>query len=72
MFMLWAIPVGIVVGLLVGGRIGNLSGFRFRWVWLAVAGLLVQVVLIGLHGHLLRKLRGNEMTHDMQELKIGE
>ena len=34
--------------------------------------LLVQVVLIGLHGHLLWKLRGDEMTHHMQELKIGE
>ncbi|HET9852387.1 MAG TPA: DUF5317 domain-containing protein [Candidatus Limnocylindrales bacterium] len=45
MFMLWAIPVGIAVGLLVGGRLGNLSSFRFRWAWLAIAGLLVQVVL---------------------------
>jgi len=53
MFMLWAIPVGIVVGLLVGGRIGNLSGFRFRWGWLAVAGLLVQVVLFSPTGDAL-------------------
>lgn len=45
MFMLWAIPVGIVVGLLAGGRIEGLSGLHFRWPALAVAGLLVQVVL---------------------------
>jgi hypothetical protein len=45
MFMLWAIPVGIVTGLLVGGSLGNLSRFRFRWAALAVAGLLVQVAL---------------------------
>jgi hypothetical protein len=45
MFMLWAIPIGIVAGLLVGGRLDNLASFRFRWGWLAVAGLLVQVVL---------------------------
>jgi hypothetical protein len=45
MFMLWAIPVGIVVGLLAGGRIEGLSGLRFRWAALAVAGLIVQVVL---------------------------
>lgn len=45
MFMLWAIPVGIVVGRLVGGRLDGLSGFRFRWAALAVGGLLVQVVL---------------------------
>ena len=45
MIILIAIPIGILVGLLVRGRIGNLSGFRFRWAWVAVAGLLVQVVL---------------------------
>lgn len=45
MFMLWAIPLGIGVGLLAGGRAGGLSRLRFRWAWLAVAGLLVQVVL---------------------------
>lgn len=45
MFMLWAIPAGILLGLAVGGRLSNLSSFRFRWGWLAVAGLIVQVVL---------------------------
>lgn len=45
MFMLWAIPLGILAGLAVGGSLANLSGFRFRWAALAVAGLLVQVVL---------------------------
>lgn len=45
MFMLWAIPVGIGVGFLAGGRLDGLSGLRFRWAWLAVAGLVVQVVL---------------------------
>jgi hypothetical protein len=45
MFMLWAIPAGILAGLVARGRLGALSDFRFRWGWLAVAGLLVQVVL---------------------------
>ena len=45
MFMLWAIPIGIVAGLLARGRLDNLAAFRFRWGWLAVLGLLVQVVL---------------------------
>lgn len=53
MFMLWAIPLGILVGLAVGGRPGNLSNFRFRWSWLAVAGLLVQVVLFSPTGDAL-------------------
>ena len=43
--MLLAIPVGMVVGLLAGGRLEGLSGFRLRWAALAVGGLLVQVVL---------------------------
>ena len=45
MFMLLAIPVGIVVALLAGGSIEGLAGLRFRWAALAVGGLLVQVVL---------------------------
>ena len=43
--MLWAIPAGILAGLALGGKPGNLAAFRFRWGWLAVLGLLVQVVL---------------------------
>ncbi len=45
MFMLWAIPVGLVLGTLVGGTIEGLSAVRFRWAPLAIAALLVQVVL---------------------------
>lgn len=43
--MLWAIPAGILAGLAVGGRLENLSTFRFRWGVVAVAGLLVQVLV---------------------------
>ena len=43
--MLWAIPLGLIVGVLAGGRLDGVSGFRFRWATLAVGGLLVQVVL---------------------------
>ncbi len=45
MFMLWAIPLGIGAGLLAGGRLAALSALRFQWAWLAVAGLLIQIVL---------------------------
>ena len=45
MFMLWAIPIGLAAGLIGRGRLDALSTFRFRWGWLAIAGLLVQVVL---------------------------
>ena len=45
MIILVAIPIGILVGLLARGNLGNLAGFRFRWGWVAVAGLLIQVAL---------------------------
>jgi hypothetical protein len=47
-FILYAIPIGIVAGLLAGGRLDGLSSLRFRWAALAVAGFLVQVVLFAL------------------------
>jgi Family of unknown function (DUF5317) len=45
MFMLWAIPAGLVLGTLLGGTIESLAAVRFRWAPLAIAALLVQVVL---------------------------
>lgn len=45
MFILYAIPIGIVVGYLLGGRLERLSRLRFRWAPLALLGLAVQVAL---------------------------
>ena len=45
MFILYAIPVGIVVGYLLGGRLDRLGSIRFRWAPLAMLGLAVQVAL---------------------------
>src|SRR5262245_44557044 len=45
MFILYAIPVGIMLGLLLGGRLAGLGEVRFRWAWLAILGFAVQVVL---------------------------
>lgn len=45
MFILYAVPLGLVAGLVLGGRIGTLSELRFRWAWLAVAGFALQVAL---------------------------
>lgn len=45
MVILIAIPIGILVGLVARGNLGNLSTFRFRWAGVAVAGLLIQVAL---------------------------
>ena len=45
MFVLYAIPLGILAGYVLGGRLDRLGGLRFRWAWLAMLGLLVQVML---------------------------
>lgn len=43
--MLYAIPIGLVVGLLLSGRLAGLGELRFRWFALFVVGLAIQVVL---------------------------
>lgn len=45
MFILYAIPLGIAIGYLLGGRLDRLGDIRFRWGWLAIVGLAVQMVL---------------------------
>ena len=45
MFVLLAVPLGVVLGLLLGGRLDRLGQLEFRWPWLAIAGLVVQVLL---------------------------
>jgi Family of unknown function (DUF5317) len=45
MLILWAIPIGIAAGLLLRGSLEGLSNLQFRWPWLAVGGLIVQIVL---------------------------
>ncbi|MGH2394738.1 MAG: DUF5317 family protein [Candidatus Limnocylindria bacterium] len=45
MFPLYAILIGLVVGVAFGGTIANLGRLQFRWAGLALAGLLAQVVL---------------------------
>jgi Family of unknown function (DUF5317) len=44
-FILLAVPIGLVLGFLLGGRLDRLSEIRFEWAWLAVAGLAAQILL---------------------------
>jgi hypothetical protein len=44
-FVLYAIPIGIAIGLLAGGRLGQLGELRLRWVPLILLGLAVQVAI---------------------------
>jgi hypothetical protein len=45
MFILYAVAIGLVLGLIVGGRPAGLADLPIRWPWLMVVGLLVQVAL---------------------------
>ncbi len=45
MFILYGVVAGLVAGLLLGGRIERLGDLGIRWAWLAVAGLVVQLVI---------------------------
>lgn len=45
MFILYAVPIGILAGYLIGGRLERLGSVRLRWVPLALIGLAIQVVL---------------------------
>ncbi len=45
MFILYAVPIGIVAGYLMGGRLERLGRLHFRWAPLALLGLAVQVAL---------------------------
>ena len=45
MFILYAIPAGILAGLAAGGRLTGLGTLHFRWAWVFILGLAVQLVL---------------------------
>ena len=45
MFLLYAVVVGLALGLLLGGRISGLAAVRIRWPAAIVGGLVIQVVL---------------------------
>jgi len=44
-FILYAVAIGLVLGLVLGGRPAGLADLQIRWPWLMVAGLLAQVAL---------------------------
>lgn len=45
MFMVYAVVIGLAVGLALGGRPERLASLSFRWLPLAILGLVVQVAL---------------------------
>jgi hypothetical protein len=45
MFILYALVIGLALGFLTGGRPAGLSQLQFRWPWVMLGGLFVQVIL---------------------------
>ena len=45
MFVIYALPIGLLLGLVLGGRLSGLATLRLRYAMLAVAGFLTQVIL---------------------------
>jgi hypothetical protein len=45
MFILYAVLVGLPLGLLLGGRPAGLADLQFRWAWAMLLGLAIQVIL---------------------------
>jgi hypothetical protein len=44
-FIIYAVLAGLIIGVAVGGRLGNLATIHFRWAPLIVIGFIAQVVL---------------------------
>jgi hypothetical protein len=44
-FILYALVIGVALGLLAGGRPSGLARLDFRWPWVIAGGLFVQLVL---------------------------
>lgn len=45
MFILYAVVAGLLIGFLFGGRLEAIAEARFRWGWLAILALAIQLVL---------------------------
>lgn len=45
MFILYAVPIGLLAGFVAGGRLTGLATIQLRWSWIIVSGLLTQVLL---------------------------
>ncbi|MCS7241028.1 MAG: DUF5317 domain-containing protein [Candidatus Bipolaricaulota bacterium] len=46
--LLWAVLVGLVLGYLRGGRLGNLAALQLRWAWLLLPSLILQLLIFPL------------------------
>lgn len=50
MLLIWAVPLGLLVGYLRGGRLAPLGQIQFRATWLVLVALVLQVLIFPLPG----------------------
>lgn len=50
MLLLWAVPLGLLIGYLRGGRLAPLGQIQFRATWLVLVALVLQVLIFPLPG----------------------
>ena len=52
MILAWSVPIGIVIGFIRGGRLGNLEHISLKMAWLIFIALIMQLLIfpIGLPG----------------------
>ncbi len=48
MLLLWALPLGVILGYLRGGRLANLSHLELRGTWLVLLALIIQLLIFPL------------------------
>lgn len=48
MFLLWAVVLGLLIGLLRRGRLANLAKLELRGLWLILAALVIQLLIFPL------------------------
>ncbi len=48
MFLLWALVLGLVIGFLRRGNLGNLARIELKGIWLILAALVIQILIFPL------------------------
>jgi Family of unknown function (DUF5317) len=46
MLLLAALALGLAIGIVTGGKLGNTANLRFRWPWFVLAALVIREALI--------------------------
>lgn len=70
MIFLLAALAGVVLGYAFGGRIANLASLRFKWTWLVLVGLILQLLIFPLFSDQPLLLYGTAPLHVLSYLVV--